>query len=123
VDSDRIVSEIEVNDTSLGIDLATPCGLIITELVTNALRHAFPNDGTGVIRVILKSSDEHEYELEVSDNGVGAPENLDLDSVETLGLQMVRSLVQNQLEGTIELDRSAGTRFVIKFAGHERMGV
>lgn len=122
-DSDRIVSEIEVNDTSLGIDLATPCGLIITELVTNALRHAFPNDGTGVIRVILKSSDEHEYELEVSDNGVGAPENLDLDSVETLGLQMVRSLVQNQLEGTIELDRSAGTRFVIKFAGNERMGV
>jgi two-component sensor histidine kinase len=73
--------------------------------------------------VILKSSDKHEFELEVSDNGVGAPENLDLNSVESLGLQMVRSLVENQLQGTIELDRSTGTRFVIKFTGQEQMEV
>ena len=123
VDSNRIVSEIEVSDISLGIEFATPCGLVITELVTNALKHAFPNDGTGVIRVILKTLDEHEFELEVSDNGVGVPENIDIESVETLGLQMVRILVQDQLEGTIELDRSAGTRFMIKFADHERMEV
>ncbi len=123
VDSNRIVSEIEVSDISIGIEFATPCGLVITELVTNALKHAFPNDGTGVIRVNLKSTDEHEFELEVSDNGVGVPENIDLESLETLGLQMVRILVQDQLEGTIELDRSAGTRFMIKFADHERLEV
>ncbi len=123
VDSKRIVSEIDVGDISLGIDFATPCGLVITELVTNALKYAFPNDETGLIRVILKSSDMYEFELEVSDNGIGAPENLDLQSVETLGLQMVKSLVENQLEGTIELDTSAGTRFVIKFANQEQVEV
>ena len=73
--------------------------------------------------MILKLSDTHEFELEVSDNGVGAPENLDLESVETLGLRMVKSLVETQLEGTIEIDSSAGTRFVIKFVDQEQMDV
>lgn len=123
VDRNRIVPEVEVRDISLGIDFATPCGLVITELVTNALKYAFTNDEMGLIRVILKSSDKQEFELEVSDNGVGAPENLDLESVETLGLQMVKSLVENQLQGTIELDTSAGTRFVIKFAGQDQIEV
>ena len=123
IDSNRILSEIDICDISLGIDLATPCGLVITELVTNALKYAFPNDEKGLIRVILKLSDTHEFELEVSDNGVGAPENLDLESVETLGLRMVKSLVETQLEGTIEIDSSAGTRFVIKFVDQEQMDV
>jgi two-component sensor histidine kinase len=112
--ADRIKLEVDVANLLLGIDIAVPCGLIINELLSNALKHAFPGNAKGSIRVGFSTGPDGRYTLVVGDNGVGFPEGSDFRQTRSLGLQLVRTLV-NQLEGTIELDRSGGTQFQIVF--------
>jgi two-component sensor histidine kinase len=108
------IPKINVDQIYLNIDTSIPLGLIISELVSNSLKYAFPDDKTGDISVYLHSHDE-EYELVISDDGIGFPENLDFRNVEsTLGLKLINSLV-NQLDGSIELDSSHGTKYTIRF--------
>ena len=111
----NIALSIHVKTISLGIDFAIPCGLIINELVTNSLKHAFPDCRKGEIRIILRSIDENMIELIVGDNGIGMPEDLDFKKTKTLGLHLVTMLAENQLHGDINLNRSKGTEFIIKF--------
>ena len=115
--------EINVEDASLGIDTAIPCGLIVNELVSNSLKYAFPIGGgafdgrsepEGEIRIDLRSDNGGNLMLTVSDSGVGFPDNLDFRETESLGLQLVNTLTE-QLEGSIELDRTGGTKFKITF--------
>lgn len=113
---DNISLSTNVEDVSLGIDSAIPCGLIINELVTNSLKHAFPDGRKGKIIVVLRKID-NEFELIVSDNGVGIPENADFRKTDSLGLHLVSILAEEQLQGEINLDRSKGTEFKIKFRG------
>jgi two-component sensor histidine kinase len=108
----RIFADVE--NVSLDIDLAVSCGLIINELVSNALKYAFPEGRAGEIHVSL-AGDGDSYTLTVSDDGVGLPPGLDFRDTPSLGLQLVNTLV-GQLEGTIELDSAEGTRFKITFA-------
>jgi two-component sensor histidine kinase len=108
----RIFADVE--NVSLDIDLAVSCGLIINELVSNALKYAFPDGRAGKIHVSL-AGDGDSYTLTVSDDGVGLPPGLDFRDTPSLGLQLVNTLV-GQLEGTIELDSAEGTRFKITFA-------
>ncbi len=98
---------------SLGIDAAIPCGLLINELVSNSLKHAFP-DRSGEILIILRSVNET-VELAVSDNGIGIPEDVDFRASESLGLHLVTMLAEHQLDGEIVLDRTDGTAFHITF--------
>ncbi|KAF5077880.1 Histidine kinase [anaerobic digester metagenome] len=114
VDSNRIKTIIVLEEVMMGLETAIPCGLIISELVTNTLKYAFPHTEPGEFKIELHSSSDRCYNLIISDNGVGIPENIDFDETDTLGLQLVNSLV-NQLEGTIELNRKNGTEFKIKF--------
>ncbi len=111
--SERIALIMDTEDISLGIDTAIPCGLIINELVSNALEHAFP-DREGEIRIALHSYDS-ETELIVADNGVGMPEDVDFRDTDSLGLRLVTILVEDQLQGTIRLERDGGTKFRITF--------
>jgi len=92
-----------------------PCGLIINELVSNSLKHGFPKGKKGQIKVAMQPIGENEVELVVSDNGIGMPESLDFGNPESLGLQLVTILAE-QLEGQIELDRTEGTKVQIKFS-------
>jgi PAS domain S-box-containing protein len=103
-----------VSDVHLDIKRAIPCGLIITELVSNSLKHAFPNGRKGEIVVEMHPNKEEKYKLVVSDNGVGFPEGLDFRQTKSLGMRLVVDLV-NQLNGTIELRREGGTEFRIEF--------
>jgi len=112
-----ITLNIDIEKVSLGIDLATPCGLIISELVSNSLKHAFPNGREGGIKVAFRQTDENTFELTVNDNGIGIPEDMDFRKTESLGLSLFTMLVEDQLEGEISLDRSKGTEFRIKFKG------
>jgi two-component sensor histidine kinase len=89
--------------------------LIINELISNSLKHAFPAGKEGEIRINLRSDNDNKFTLIISDNGVGFPKDLDFRNTETLGLQLVMTLVK-QLRGTIELDRSSETEFKITFA-------
>jgi PAS domain S-box-containing protein len=106
-----IALTIKVDDVHVDIDTAVPLGLIINELVSNALKYAFP-DNKGEITVILRAGDSI-IELIVEDDGVGIPSTVDVRTTKTLGLQLVFSLVENQLNGDINLERKKGTEFYI----------
>ncbi|MBM4241555.1 MAG: PAS domain S-box protein [Euryarchaeota archaeon] len=113
VDPQRIKLKMEMEDVLFNIDTAIPCGLIINELVSNSLKHAFPEGREGEITIKLHDTDG-KYMLTISDNGVGFPEDIDFQKTDTLGLQLVNNLT-SQIDGTIELDRSYGTEFKIIF--------
>jgi PAS domain S-box-containing protein len=114
VDSQAITLRMNIFEVSLSIDTAIYCGLIINELVSNSLKHAFPAGCTGEICIGLHSDDENQLILTVSDNGVGLPPGVELCKPESLGLQLI-AMFAEQLEGTIELDRSGGMAFTIVF--------
>ena len=111
----RVTASIDPSDVFLGVDMAIPCGLVINALVTNSLKYAFPENRTGQIAISLKESGNQELELVLSDNGVGIPDGLTPANTSTLGLKLATNLVQDQLDGKIELDRSQGTTFKITF--------
>ncbi len=104
---------LDVDDLMLDINTTVPLGLIVNELVSNCMKHAFPGAKKGEINIEFHKIDD-EYVLKVYDTGVGFPEDLDFKNTETLGLQLINNLV-GQVDGTIVLDRSHGTRFTIKF--------
>ena len=104
---------IKIKDIFFDIDTAIPCGLIINELVSNALKYSFPSNKKGMIRVVM-SREKGMFSLIVEDNGIGFPDGFDIQKVETLGLQLVRILVE-QLNGTLNLHQRKHTRFLIKF--------
>ncbi len=114
IDPERVSLSIDAGDVRLGIDQAIPCGLIINELVSNALKYAFPGDSVGGIIVRFQGGGGGPVLLTVADSGVGLPDGLDFRSGETLGLQLVRMLVK-QLRGEVALDNSRGACFEIRF--------
>jgi PAS domain S-box-containing protein len=119
VDERRISLEVRVGDVSLGLDSLIPCGLIINELVSNSIKHAFEGREKGRISMAL-GADGPERTLHVSDDGIGLPEEISVDKTATLGLTLVGSLVL-QLQGTLELIRNPGeTTFKVTFP--ERRG-
>lgn len=112
MDTEKIRLKTEIGNISLDINSAIPLGLILNELITNSLKYAFPH-GEGVITIKFKKKDDY-YLLNICDNGVGIPEEIDFRNTSTLGLELVNSLI-NQLEGEIDLDNSNGAHFHIKF--------
>ena len=97
----------------LSVDAAITCGLVVNELVSNAIKHAFPADRDGQVRIgLLRRGDQ--VILEVEDNGVGFPPDVDFREASTLGLKLVCILTE-QIHGTIDLERGAGTKFVVRF--------
>jgi PAS domain S-box-containing protein len=117
-DPGRITLNIDVRDVDLGMDDAIPCGLIINELVSNALKHALPEYRTCEITVGMRSYDKDMIELIVADNGIGLPADLDTRKKASMGLSLVDALV-NQLHGKIELHKDEGTKFRITFMSHK----
>jgi PAS domain S-box-containing protein len=106
-----IVLTTDIRDISLAIDTAIPVGLIINELISNSLKYAFPDGRKGEISLVIHRQ-EHTLTLLFKDNGVGIPADFDWRNAKSLGLRLVISLVE-QVQGTIELDRTAGTKFTI----------
>ena len=112
--SGRVRLQLEAEDLWLSIDVAVPCGLLVNELLSNALKHAFPAGQEGEALVELKTSGPNDYRLVVADNGVGLPQDLDLHHASTLGLQLVHMLV-GQLGGILHVGNECGSRFEITF--------
>jgi PAS domain S-box-containing protein len=112
-DPSLIKLKINAENILLDINTAIPLGLIVNELITNSLKHAFPDGKPGKINVNFHTQDDH-YEFTVEDNGIGFPEDLDYQNTDSLGLQLINSLT-SQIDGEIELDRNKGTEFKIKF--------
>ncbi len=109
-----ITIRTNIENIFLNIDTAIPCGLIINELVSNALKYAFPAGGEGNIDVAIQSNNGDAFTMTVHDNGVGLPEEVNIANTETLGLQLVNMLAA-QHNAEVEIHRNGGTTFKIKF--------
>jgi two-component sensor histidine kinase len=111
-----VTARIEAAGIALDIDTAIPCALLLNELVSNALKHAFPAPASGQeneIRISMRREKES-LVLMVSDNGIGLPADLDVENVDSLGLDLVH-LLTGQIGGLLEMGRSGGASFKITF--------
>jgi len=115
IDANKVSLNIDIKDVSIDLENAIPCGLIINELVSNSLKYAFPQGREGKISIAFRPFNEDELELTVSDDGVGISEDLDIEQTDTMGLTLIKLLAGHQLDGEIDLDRTGGTQFNIKF--------
>lgn len=119
--AERLALKIHVADVWLGVDAAISCGLLIQELLSNALRHAFPRGGKGKIVVELRHKPGSAMILIVADDGVGLPEGLDFRKARTLGLQLV-CIMTEQLGGTLEYEGPPGAAFRMTFSEAKQEG-
>lgn len=110
----RVRLETSVEPISLDVDTAVPFGLIMNELVTNSLQHAFPTSRPGVVAISLRQNGNHTLALSVRDDGVGLPMALNFETSDSLGLVLVRTLA-GQLDGSVQLDQTQGTTFTVVF--------
>jgi two-component sensor histidine kinase len=108
---------VEIEEISLGIDFAVPCGIILNELLSNCFKYAFPDDYSGAKKVTVRLSvkPRNWIEFVIADNGVGLPEGMETPGATSLGLELVKILAEGQLDGTIDISRAGGTRFTIVF--------
>ncbi len=113
-DAERVRLDFEAAEVFLDVNTAIPCGLVANELIINALKYGFPAGRSGRLRVALDAVGDGRFRMVVADDGVGFPKDLDFRMTESLGLQLVTLLV-DQLDGTIELDRAGGTSFTVTF--------
>jgi two-component sensor histidine kinase/GAF domain-containing protein len=120
--SRSISLKMNIDNVSLDLDTAIPCGLIINELLSNALKHAFPPGRAGEIHIGLYPDNGGQLILVVADNGVGFPPDVDIHNTQSLGLQLVNNLVK-QLDGTIQFHRNGGTQVEIMFTEPNRSPV
>ena len=106
---------LDIDDLSLSLDYAVPCGLILNELMSNCLKHAFPVGHSGTVSVGFHAEGEEELCLVVRDDGVGVPVDVDLGRTSSLGWRLVRALVE-QLGGVVQCQTAGGTSVEIRFA-------
>lgn len=114
IDGERIRLAASVDNIPLTIDTAVPCALLAHELVSNCLKHAFPHEQAGHIWVMFRRQPDGKLQLQVRDNGVGLPDAVTPDTVESFGLQLV-DILREQLRATLELQRRPGTTVTITF--------
>ena len=106
--------DFELEEVFLNLDTSIPCGLIINEIVSNSLKYAFEGRESGIIKIEFSKLSDGKLKLIVSDNGIGLPDNFDIENAESLGLQLVTTLI-TQISGVLEIDTRNGTRFNIVF--------
>lgn len=117
----HVQMHVDFNEEShyFKIDTAIACGLILNELISNSCKYAFPDDRKGNIYLNFKPEDQNTscttYLLQVADDGVGIPEAIDIHNTDSLGLQLITMLTR-QIQGTLDLDRTRGSRFTIRFS-------
>jgi len=111
---------LEIHDVNVDIDVAIPLGLILNELISNSLKHAFPEGRKGEIAISVKK-ENHTLTVLYRDTGIGIPAEMDWRNTRSLGLRLVNTLV-DQMNGTVELDRSSGTQFTMVLHEKEPRG-
>lgn len=111
----KVSLKFDMEPVIVSPNTAIPCGLIMNELLSNAMKYAFPGDKTGEIKIALHTTGESEIELGVSDNGIGLSKDLDFRNADSLGLKLVIMLAEGQLGGHIDLKEDKGAEFLIRF--------
>jgi two-component sensor histidine kinase len=111
----KITIKMNFENVSVLIDTATPLGLIFNELISNAIKHAFPGNRGGEINISVKKTEEEEIILSVSDNGVGFPDNYNFRESASLGIQTILALGERQLGGSVQMEDNSGVACKITF--------
>jgi PAS domain S-box-containing protein len=114
-ESEKIKLTLNLESIHVSIDTAIPCGLIVNEIITNSLKHAFPGGREGEIYIRLFKQEDGLIELEISDNGIGIPAGYDFEAGDTLGIQVFKSIAEEQMNGEIQFDTKNGVKFIIRF--------
>jgi PAS domain S-box-containing protein len=116
-ETSNVTLSVKTDDVAVKLDQAIPCGLVLNELISNALKYAFPHGfkGKGLIEVTLSRKAGNKVELSVKDNGVGLPENFGEKKAESMGMKIVTMLAEDQIGGTLDIVRKKGTEFVVRF--------
>ncbi|MFO7890359.1 MAG: PAS domain S-box protein [bacterium] len=110
----KITYDIKIDNVKININKAIPCGLLLNELITNALKHAFKGRSKGKIIITFHQLKQGQYEIMVKDNGVGLPEDINVKKVDSLGLKLI-SILTEQLEGKLSITAKNGSQFKIVF--------
>jgi PAS domain S-box-containing protein len=118
----KIRCRIEMGDVTMPIETAIPCGLVMTEIITNSLKYAFPKTfsckeirGKSCSITLTLRREDSNYLLNIADNGIGIPERTDVTVTRTLGLYLIKLIVQHQLRGTLDISTDRGTSYTIRF--------
>jgi len=114
-DGSRIDLQVKAQGVLIGMEQSVPCGLVLNELISNALKYAFPNGSGGTIRIEAGYNGDRRIVMKVRDDGVGLGPDLDWERWPTLGLSLVRGLVEHQLAGKLSWEEGKGTCFTISF--------
>jgi len=114
VEPDTVKLIVNARDVYLDINTAVPCGLLINEIVSNSLKHAFPDRSKGIIEIDLNLDEENNYNLCLSDNGIGLPEGINVETSESLGLKLINTL-SRQLGSEMRMNVKNGTRYCFIF--------
>jgi PAS domain S-box-containing protein len=117
--SQHVLPVVERADVHLSITQAIPFAIVVNEAISNAFKHAFKAGERGTIRIALRKTPDNTVRLRIRDNGVGFPRGLDIRHTETLGLKLIRNLVQDQLKGSVQLEQNQGTSLTIEFKAIE----
>jgi two-component sensor histidine kinase len=112
---ENITPIINASDVHLSVTQAIPCALALNELISNVYRHAFQQGEEGTVEVSMEQSSDGTISLNVKDDGIGIPEEIDINETDTLGLKLVRNLVLGQLSGRLQIERNDGTEILIEF--------
>ena len=110
----NILLDFDIEEISLSLDSAIPCGLIVNELVSNCFKYAFKDQKRGSIKISLAKDKNNNKVLVVHDSGRGLPQDLDIETNDSLGLQLVWTLV-DQIDGEIKYEYASGSKFIINF--------
>jgi PAS domain S-box-containing protein len=110
-----ITLDIKSANVYLPVTQAVPCALVLNELISNSLKHAYRDGQKGTMSIIMRQANDGTTLLKVQDDGLGIPEDIEIERVKSLGLKLVRNIVYKQLNGEIEVVRNKGTEFIIKF--------
>ncbi len=116
VRAETIKLKLNVDHIRLGIDKMIPCGLILNEIISNSLKHAFPANGNGEIHISFCRENGDKYSLIVEDNGIGMPADFGLEKAGSLGIRLIYNLVE-QLQGNVQMKAEKGTIYEITFTG------
>nr|ADI87672.1 putative sensor histidine kinase [uncultured Nitrospirae bacterium MY2-1F] len=122
VSGGKITLDMKCQTIFLDVEVSIPCGLIVNELVSNAVKYAFPGNAEGVVRISLSETAAGALCLTIGDTGVGIPQDVDIFNTDSLGLKLVNNLVK-QIKGTLELTTDGGTEFKITFQKRHNGGI
>ncbi len=114
----NVALNLNVESIAVTLDVAVPCGLILNELITNALKYAFPNQADGSIRIYIRRTDDGYIEMHIADNGIGIPNKHEFDANRKMGLATVFSIAEHQLRGSVRIESKKGLEWLIRFPDH-----